>query len=98
MSTRVDGKQRSEILKGMREAHAESFSRTQELLKAQKGVQQKILGALKEAPHSVPEVAEATELRTSEVLWWLSSLKKYGKVAEDGMQGDYPMYRLVEEK
>lgn len=87
-----------EILKGLRESHAASFARTQELLKAQKQSQQAITKALREQPRTVPDVAAAAGLPSKEVLWWLAAMKKYGLVAEDGMNGDYPIYKLVEEK
>jgi predicted transcriptional regulator len=46
----------------------------------------------------VPDVAQAVELPTHTVLWHLTALKKYGRVAEAGMCGDYVLYRRVEEK
>jgi predicted Rossmann fold nucleotide-binding protein DprA/Smf involved in DNA uptake len=87
-----------EVLKGLRESHAASFARTQEMLKSQKQEQQLITKALKEQPRSVPDVATTTGIASKQVLWWLAAMKKYGLVAEDGMQGDYPIYKLVEEK
>lgn len=87
-----------EVLKGLRENHAASFARTQQLLKSQKHAQQAITKALKEQPRSVPDLAQATSLPSKDVLWWLAAMKKYGLVMEDGMNGDYPIYKLVEEK
>ena len=94
----AQGKTPIEVLKGLRESHAASFARTQELLKSQKQAQQAITKALKEQPRSVLDVSQATGLPSKDVLWWLAALKKYGLVAEDGMNGDYPIYKLVEEK
>jgi len=87
-----------EVLKGLRESHAASFTHTQELLKSQKQSQQEITKALKEQPRTVPDVASATGISSKQVLWWLAAMKKYGLVAEDGMQGDYPIYKLIEDK
>ena len=86
------------VLKGLRETHAASFARTQDLLKSQKHSQQEITKALKEQPRTVPDVAAATGLPSQQVLWWLAAMKKYGLVAEDGLQGAFPFYSLVEEK
>jgi len=94
----AQGKTPIEVLKGLRESHAASLARTQELLKSQKQAQQAITKALKEQPRSVLDVSQATGLPSKDVLWWLAALKKYGLVAEDGMNGDYPIYKLVEEK
>lgn len=98
MTAQPDKKARIERLKQLRETHAETFSRTQDLLKSQKHLQQEITKAITAQSKTVPELAAATGAPGHEVLWWLSSMKKYGLVAEDGMQEDYPLYKLVEEK
>jgi predicted transcriptional regulator len=89
---------RGEMLKRLREQHAETVKRTQALLKEQKRVQQEICKVIRENPKTVPEIAEAIGMSSHEVLWYLASYKKYGIVVEDGMCADYPLYRRVEEK
>jgi predicted transcriptional regulator len=89
---------RGELLKGLREKHAESVARTQALLKEQKRVQKEICQFIRENPKSVPEIAEAVNMPSNEVLWYIASFKKYGIVVEDGMCADYPLYRRAEEK
>jgi predicted transcriptional regulator len=98
MTNNVDKKTRTEMLKQLREHHSVTFSRTQELLKSQKQIQQAISKAIEAQPRTVPEVAAATGAASESVLWWLSTMKKYGVVIEDGMQDDYPLYKLVEVK
>jgi len=98
MTAQPDKKARIELLKQLRETHAETFSLTQDLLKAQKHLQQEITKVITAQSKTVPEVAAATGAPRHEVLWWLTTMKKYGLVAEDGMQEDYPLYRLVEVK
>jgi DNA-binding IclR family transcriptional regulator len=41
---------------------------------------------------TVPEIASATGLPTEEVLLYVATLKKYGKVAEGAKDGDYFRY------
>ena len=89
---------RGERLKRLREQHAETVKRTQALLKEQKRIQQEICKVVRENPKTVPEIAEATGMPSHEVLWYLASFKKYGLVVEDGMCGDYPLYRKAEVK
>lgn len=89
---------RGEMLKQLREQHAETVKRTQALLKEQKRVQQEICKIIRENPKTVPEIAEATGMPAHEVLWYIASFKKYGIVVEDGMCADYPLYRRAEEK
>jgi len=89
---------RAEMLKTLRQQHAESVERTQALLKEQKHVQQLICQALRDTPKTVPEVAAAINLPAHEVLWYMASFKKYGLIVEKGMCADYPLYQKAEEK
>ena len=56
-----------------------------------------VVAALKEKASTVPELAGATGLPARQVLWLVAGLRKYGEVAEAGLDGDYPRYRLTEE-
>jgi predicted transcriptional regulator len=101
MSTQTTLKEkfsRAELLKHLRAEHAETVARTQALLKEQKRVQKEVCQFIRENPKTVPEIAEAVNMPTNEVLWYMASFKKYGLVIEDGMCADYPLYRRAEEK
>lgn len=93
-----DAKQRAAILKRVREEHPETVKRTQGLLKEQKRVQQLICQQIREKSKTVPEIAEEINMPTNEVLWYLTAYKKYEIVVEDGMCGDYILYKRAEEK
>lgn len=98
MSVQVSTSSRGEMLKRLREQHADSVARTQALYKEQRRIQQEICKIIRDTPKTVPDVAAAIGLPTHEVLWHLTAMKKYGIVAESGMCGDYPLYRKVEGK
>jgi predicted transcriptional regulator len=98
MTTQQTNQSRSEVLKRLREQHAESVKRTQALLKEQKRVQKEICQIMRDTPKTVPEVAEAVGMPAHEVLWYVASFKKYGLIVEEGMCADYPLYRRAEEK
>lgn len=89
---------RGEMLKRLRERHAETVARTQALLKEQKRIQNEMCQLLREAPKTVPEVARALGMPAHEALWYMASFKKYGLIVENGMCGDYPLYSKAEEK
>jgi len=93
-----DPKQRAALLKRVRGEHAETVKRTQAVLKKQKKVQQLICQNIREKSKTVPEIAAAVDMPTHEVLWYLTSFKKYDIVVEDGMCGDYILYKRAEEK
>ena len=89
---------RGEMLKQLRTKHAGSVERTQAILKEQKHVKQEICRVLRERPKTVPEVAVETGIPLQQVLWYMASFKKYGLIVENGMCGDYPLYRKAEEQ
>ena len=91
-------KKRTEVLKEMRNEHAEKVSRAQELLKEQKRVEKLICQSIRQTAKTVPEIAAELEMPTHEVLWYLTGYKKYDIVVEDGMCGEYVLYRKVQEK
>jgi predicted transcriptional regulator len=93
-----NAKERTALLKRLREENAETVKRTQALLKEQKRVQKLLCQTIREKSKTVPEIAEAVDMPTHEVLWYLTAFKKYDIVIEDGMCGDYVLYKRAEEK
>jgi predicted transcriptional regulator len=57
-------------------------------------IKKQIREALKDGPKTVPEIAEATALHSSKVLWHLMSLRKYGQVVEGEERDSYVEYTL----
>jgi predicted Rossmann fold nucleotide-binding protein DprA/Smf involved in DNA uptake len=96
--TQKEAKQRSAGLKQLREEHQETVAQAQARLKAQKAVRRQICQAMRDAPKTVPEVAETTGVPADQVLWHLIAMKKYDLAVETGMCGEYYLYQLAEEK
>jgi predicted transcriptional regulator len=94
---REAAKKRAAVLKKLRAEHTDSVARTQELLKAQKQVQKLICQSIRDKAKTVPEIAVEVEMPTHEVLWYLTAYKKYDLVVEEGMCGEYVLYRKVQE-
>lgn len=71
-----------------------------EVAKTRMKEQRKIIKAIKEQlrdrPMTVPEIAAATGIEASNVLWFLAALKKYGKIFEGEKDGSYFQFRLAE--
>jgi predicted Rossmann fold nucleotide-binding protein DprA/Smf involved in DNA uptake len=95
--SKKDAKKRTAILRRLREEHKDTVTRTQALFKEQKTIRRQICQAMRDAPKTVPEVAEATTLPADQVLWHIIAMKKYDLVAEVGMCGEYYQYQLVQE-
>jgi DNA-binding IclR family transcriptional regulator len=53
-----------------------------------------IKARLERAELTVPEIAAATGLPVSEVLWYVATMKKYGEILEGPKAGSYFRYRL----
>ena len=89
---------RAERLKKLRELHHHTIEHAQVLVREQKQLHQAICQSIKETGKPVPKIAEEIGKTPSEVLWYLTSMKKYGIVIEVGMCGDYPLYQRVQEQ
>jgi predicted Rossmann fold nucleotide-binding protein DprA/Smf involved in DNA uptake len=96
--TQEAAKQRIALLKRLREAHQETVAQAQARLKEQKAIRRQICQVIRDAPKTVPEVAEAAGLPPGQVLWHLIAMKKYDLAVETGMCGEYYLYQLAEEK
>lgn len=97
MSDRDAAKQRAQILKELRGKHQDTVEKTQALLKEQGKVEREILNLIKEEPLTVPAIAAQLEIPSHRILWFLTALKKYDQVSEDGMDGEYVLYKRREE-
>jgi len=98
----IDQKQkdqeRKEFLKRLRKERSEQVAHARELQKEKKAARRKVKSALADGPVTVPAVALAAEIETDIALWHITAMKKYGLAVEDGMDGDWPLYRLPESK
>jgi predicted transcriptional regulator len=91
-------KKRAELLKQLRSDHHETVKRTQAQFKEHKKIHRDICQLLRQQAKTIPQISEAIGLATPQVLWHITALKKYDIVLEDGMCGDYVLYKRVEEK
>ena len=83
-------------LKSLREERKHLIKGVAARMKEQKKVIQAIQEKLSAGPQTVPDIAAATGLPTSKVLWFVAAMKKYGQIMEDEKDGSYFRYRLAE--
>ena len=81
-------------LKKLKAARKEQIAATTVRMKEQRRAVKTIKEHLEGAELTVPEIAAATGLPMSEVLWYVASLKKYGEILEGPKDGSYYRYRL----
>jgi len=91
-------RERTEKLKKLREDHAETVEQVQAILKEQKQIQKVICQSIRETAKTVPEIAAEINMPTHQVLWFLTAFKKYDQIVEEGMCGEYILYRRKLEK
>ena len=95
-SRRTAAAQRGQLLKQLREEHAEGVAWAKAVLKEQKALRKQLCQPMREGPKTVPELAAATGLPAAEVLWHLMAMKKYDLIEEVGMCGEYYLYQRPE--
>jgi predicted Rossmann fold nucleotide-binding protein DprA/Smf involved in DNA uptake len=86
----ADGKALKKLKAARKEQIAAATTRMKEQRRAVKAIKEHLGGA----ELTVPEIAAATGLPVSEVLWYVASLKKYGEILEGPKDGGYYRYRL----
>ena len=96
MSDKEAVKKQAQNLKELRVEHKTTVDRTQALLKEQGKVEREILKLIKEESMTIPAIAAQIELPTDRVLWFVTALRKYDQIREDGMDGEYVLYRKEE--
>jgi predicted Rossmann fold nucleotide-binding protein DprA/Smf involved in DNA uptake len=88
---------KKEALKALRESRKKTIDSVRERVKETRALRKKISDALSEGPKTVPELALETGIPSQDVLWHLTSMKKYGKVAEGDPSAEYFQYVLLKE-
>ena len=85
---------RKEALKALKAARKEQIAAATIRMKEQRKAVKAIKEHLEGAELTVPEIAAATGLPASEVLWYVATLKKYGEILEGPKDGGYYRYKL----
>ena len=88
--------EKKEAMKKLRERRRHLIKVTSTRVKENRKAVKVIKEQLKDEARTVPEIAEATGLASSEVLWFIATLKKYGEVVEGEKDGSYFRYHLAE--
>jgi hypothetical protein len=89
-----DKQAKKEALKKLRELRKQAIAGAVLRMKEQKKAMDAIREQLKEGGRTVPELAEGAGLKTSEAMWIVATLKKYGEIAEGDKDGGYFRYTL----
>lgn len=86
---------RKETLKKLRELRRQTIENASIRMKEQKKAFNAVRHQLREGARTVPEIAEGAGMKTSEAMWIVAALKKYGEIAEGEKDGSYFRYNLL---
>ena len=84
-----------EALKKLRDVRKTSIDQARKMIKDQNRVIKSIKELIKTEGKTVPEIARTSKISTSQALWYIMALKKYGLVVEGAKDGDYFKYQLA---
>jgi predicted transcriptional regulator len=84
-----------DVLKKLREERRVWVENAKKAIKAQNQIIKHIKSQIADNAKTVPEIAQATDMSTTQVLLYISGLKKYGIVVEGDKDGDYFKYGLA---
>ncbi|MBN2430112.1 MAG: hypothetical protein JXQ27_01495 [Acidobacteria bacterium] len=82
----------------LRERHGGMSPEMKEYYKEQTRIKQLLKEALARGAKTVPELARECGLEPSVTMWNLMAMRRYGKVVEEELRGEYYAYRLKEVK
>ena len=82
-----------EAMKELRAARKQIIKTAAARMKEQKKAIKAIKEQLEDTAGTVPEIAEATGIPTSEVMWYLAALRNYGQILEGEKDGGYFRYQ-----
>jgi Fic family protein len=84
-----------EALKELRSKRKTSIERAKKAIKTQNNIIKTIKEQIKTEGKTVPEIAQATNISTNQVLLYVATLRKYGVLTEGAKDGDYFKYLLA---
>jgi len=83
-------------MKKLRRSRSDWIKKASAAVKSQKKSLKSIKEQLEKGAGTIPELADATDMPTHEVLWFMAALKKYGEIVEAEKDGGYFRYALTE--
>ncbi|MEJ2588675.1 MAG: winged helix-turn-helix domain-containing protein [Deltaproteobacteria bacterium] len=97
MSDTTEKAGRKEAMKRLRQVRKDAIKAAATRVKTQNAAVKAIKAQLKDAPKTVPEIARGADMPSSDVMWYIATLKKYGQVLESDQDGSYFRYQLAQD-
>jgi predicted transcriptional regulator len=94
MSKKPENADQKTAMKALRKERKEWIKAAAAKVKGHNSALRAIREQLKERPKTVPEIAEGAGLSSSEVMWYVASMKKFGEILEADQDDSYFRYQL----
>ena len=94
--TEEEKKTEKEAMKELRKSRKQFIKASAVRLKEQNKTIKAIKEQIKDDPKTVPEISQAAGIPSSEVLWYIATMKKFGEVLEAEQDDSYFRYGLAE--
>ncbi len=89
--------EKKEAMKNLRKVREHSIKAASTRLKEQLKIAKTIKEQLRNQAATVPEIAAASGISSSEVMWYVATMKKFGEILEAEQDGSYFKYRLADD-
>ena len=94
--TEEEKKAQKEAMKELRKSRKQFIKSSAVRLKEQNKTITLIKEQIKDDPKTVPEISQAAGIPSSEVLWYIATMKKFGEVLEADQDDAYFRYGLAD--
>ncbi len=94
--TEEEKKTQKEAMKELRKSRKQFIKASAVRLKEQNKTIKAIKEQIKDDPKTVPEISQAAGIPSSEVLWYIATMKKFGEVLETEQDDAYFRYGLAD--
>lgn len=91
----MEEKTNKAALKKLRTERKAYIDRAKKAIKTQNEIIRSIKEQIKKEGKTIPEIARATNIPTSQVLLYVATLREYGVLIEGAKNGDYFTYHLA---
>jgi hypothetical protein len=92
----VEKKGLKEAMKELRKSRKGFIKSSAARLKEQNKTIKMIKEQIKDDPKTVPEISKAAGIPSSDVMWYIATMKKFGEVLEAEQDGSYFRYGLAD--
>lgn len=94
--TEEEKKAQKDAMKKLRQTRKVSIKAAAAKVKEHNKAIKAIKKQLKENPRTVPEISQAAGISSSDVMWYVATMKKFGQVLEAEQDGGYFKYQLAD--